>query len=164
LWPGDFLLDSFLRKTIIIAMPERKPSYHSIHRKAESGFSIEAPSLQRLYIDAASALTDIMVKLDLISEGEKKTITVESDTKERLLVNWLNKVLFLFEKEKFLSKRIVVNHFDGKKISGSLFGELYQPVKHGHVSEIKSVSDHQLELGMRSEPDHLFYAKVFLDT
>jgi SHS2 domain-containing protein len=144
-------------------MPERKLSYQSLEHKSDSGFSVEAPSLQRLYIDAAAALTDLMVKLDQISEIEKKSVTVEAETKEQLLVNWLNEVLFLFEKEKFISKRIVFSHFDGKKISASLFGETYQPVKHGHVSEIKAVTYHQLELGMRSEPDHLFYAKVFLD-
>ena len=72
-------------------------------------------------------------------------------------------MLFLFEKEKFLAKRIVFNHFDGKKIIASLFGQTYQPVRHGHVSEIKAVTYHQLELGMKSVPEHLFYAKIFLD-
>ena len=144
-------------------MPEREISYQSLEHKSDSGFFVEAPSLQRLYIDAGSALTDLMVKLDLISEDEKKTITVEADTKEQLLVKWLNELLFLFEKHKFLSKRIVFNHFDGKKIVATLFGETYQPVKHGCVSEIKAVTYHQLELGMLSEPNHVFYAKIFLD-
>jgi len=144
-------------------MPERKLSYQSLDHKSDSGFYVEAPSLQRLFIDSASALTDLMVKLDLIAEKEKKTITIEAADKEQLLVKWLNEILFLFEKEKFLSKKIVFNFFDGKKINASLFGELYQPVKHGHVSEIKAVTYHQLELGMRSEPEHVFYAKVFLD-
>lgn len=144
-------------------MPERKISYQSLEHKSDSGFFVEAPSLQRLYIDAGSALTDLMVKLDLISEDEKKTVTVEADTKEQLLVKWLNELLFLFENHKFLSKRIVFNHFDGKKIVAVLFGETYQPVKHGHVSEIKAVTYHQLELGMLSEPNHVFFAKIFLD-
>jgi SHS2 domain-containing protein len=144
-------------------MPERKLVYHSLEHKSNSGFSVEAPSLQRLYIDAASALTDLMVKLDLIAEIEKRTLTVEAATQDQLMVKWLNEILFLFEKEKFLSKRIVFNHFDGKKISASLFGEMYRPTHHGHVSEIKAVTYHQLELGMRSEPEHVFYAKIFLD-
>ena len=105
----------------------------------------------------------MMVKLDLIAEPDKKSVTVMADSKEQLLVKWLNELLFLFEHHKFLSKRIVFNHFDGKKIVATIFGETYQPVKHGHVSEIKAVTYHQLELGMRSEPDHTFYAKVFLD-
>ncbi|NBX67944.1 MAG: archease [Proteobacteria bacterium] len=144
-------------------MPERKLSYQPLDHKSDTGFSIEAPSLQRLYIDAASALTDLMVKLDLIEENEKRTISVEAPNKEQLLVKWLNEILFLFEKDKFLSKKIVFDFFDGKKITASLFGEFYQPVRHGHVSEIKAVTFHQLELGMRSEPEHSFFAKVFLD-
>lgn len=144
-------------------MPERKLSYQSLDHKSDSGFFLEAPSLQRLYIDAASALTDIMVKLDLIEEKEKRTVTVVAPNKEQLLVKWLNEILFLFEKEKFISKKIVFDFFDGKRIRASLFGEFYQPIKHGHVSEIKAVTFHQLELGMRSEPEHTFYAKVFLD-
>lgn len=144
-------------------MPERKLSYQSLDHKSDTGFYVEAPSLQRLYIDSAAALTDLMVKIDLIDQKEKKTITIEAADKEQLLVKWLNEILFLFEKEKFLSKKIVFNFFDGKKIDASLFGEFYQPVKHGHVSEIKAVTYHQLELGMRSEPEHVFYSKVFLD-
>ncbi len=144
-------------------MPERKLSYQTLEHKSDSGFFIEAPSLQRLYIDAASALTDLLVKLDLIAEAEKKTLHVEAANKEQLLIKWLNEILFLFEKEKFLSKRIVFNHFDDKKISATLFGDTYQPVKHGHASEIKAATFHQLKLGMKSAPDHVFYAKVFLD-
>lgn len=144
-------------------MPERKLTYQSLEHKSDSGFFVEAPSLQRLYIDSASALTDLMVKLDQISDEVKMTLSVEAENKEQLLVKWLNEILFLFEKHKFLSKRIVFNHFDGKKISASLFGEKYNPIKHGHVSEIKAVTYHQLELGMKSQPEHVFYAKVFLD-
>ena len=144
-------------------MPERKICYQSLEHKSDTGFSVEAPSLQRLYIDAASALTDLMVKLDLIKEKEKRSITIEAPNKEQLLVKWLNEILYLFDKDKFISRKIVFNFFDGKKINASLFGEFHQPVKHGHVFEIKAVTYHQLELGMRSDPEHVFYAKVFLD-
>ena len=68
----------------------------------------------------------------------------------------------LFEKEKFLCKRIVFNLFDGKSISATVMGEAYQPLKHGFISELKPLTIDKLELGEVSELETGFYAQVFL--
>lgn len=144
-------------------MPERKLEYQQLEHKADTGFLVTAPSLERLYIDAGLSLTDQLVKLDLIEPSEKHTINVNAETREQLMVKWLSEILFLFERHQFIAKRIVFNQFDGKKITATLWGETYQPIKHGHVSEIKAVTYHQLELGDKSQPEPHFYARIFLD-
>ena len=145
-------------------MAERAISYTALEHKADTGYLVEAPSLERLYIDAALALTDLLVKLPLIVEVEKRTIAVKNESRDALLVHWLNEVLSLFANQKFLAKRIVFTKFDGKQLSATLYGEAYVPVRHGHASEIKAVISQQLQVGMRSEPEHTFYARIFLET
>jgi SHS2 domain-containing protein len=144
-------------------MPERKIEYQTLEHKADSGFQVTAPSLARLYIDAALALTDMMVKLDLIKEVEKRTLSVTGENRDQLMVKWLNEILFLFEKEKILCRRIVFDTFDGKKIAASIHGEKFDPPRHGGISEIKAVTYHQLQLGDKELPEPHFFARIFLD-
>lgn len=144
-------------------MPERKIVYEPLEHTADTGFLVKAPSLERLYIDAGHALTDQVTRLENIKEKERRTIEVDANDKESLMVGWLNEILFLFEKHKFLPKRIVFNKFDGKKIVATLWGETHEPTRHGHVSEIKILTNHQLEVGEGALPEPHFFAKVFLD-
>jgi SHS2 domain-containing protein len=144
-------------------MPERKIEYQVLEHKADTGFLVKAPFLQRLYIDAALALTDMRVQLDRIQEGERQAIQVTAENRERLLVAWLTEILILFERDRFLARRIVFDAFDGKSIRATLWGQSYDPLRHGKVSEIKAVTYHQLEIGDRAIPEPHFYARVFLD-
>jgi len=144
-------------------MGERQISYQRLEHKSDTGFLVRAPSLARLYVDAALALTDHLARLNTISDETRNQISLTAADKESLLVNWLNEVLYLFEQRKFLSKRIVLDQFDGKKISATLWGSDYNPIKHGHASEIKAVTYHQLELGYVEKPEPHFFARIFLD-
>lgn len=141
-------------------MPERALSYESINNKKHTGFIVTAPSWQRLYIDSALALTDLLVDLDLIKEVDKKVVTATGTTKETLMVSFLNEVSKLFETEKFLAHRVVFNTFDGKNISASLFGETYNAVRHGYASDIKSIHEKVVEMGDSTREENQFFARV----
>ena len=142
-------------------MRERKIAYESVNRASSSGIVVKAPSFQRLYIDSGLALTDWMVKLDLISDNEKETVTLTGENQVGLMANWLNEIVSLFQKKKFLCKRIVFNNFDGKNITATVFGERYQSTKHGHVTELKPFTASQLELSGFSDGEELS-ARIFL--
>ena len=143
-------------------MAERKIDYQTFQHQAHSGFVITAPSLARLYVDAALSLTDQLSRLDRIESRDCKEIKVSGGTREELMRIWLNWVLEAFAKDKFLSHRIVFNQFDGKTISATLWGETYQPVKHGHVVEVKAIEAGQIEIGDKATPEPHFFAKVKL--
>ena len=144
-------------------MPERRVSYQKLNRNAEDAFSVEAPSLQRLYIDAALALTDMRVALDLVDDLTKLQLTAAGATREKLLLAWLNGILGLFAKENFSPKRIVFDKFDGKEIKATLHGQKYDPLRHGSVSTELTVSSSQLEIGEKAVPEPHYFAKVFLE-
>ena len=56
-------------------MPERVVTYQIINQKLDTGFLLTAPSLQRLYIDGALALTDFLVQLDRVKTENTRTLT-----------------------------------------------------------------------------------------
>jgi SHS2 domain-containing protein len=144
---------------------ERKLSYESFSQSSDAGFRITAPSLQRLFIDSALALTDLMVKVDTIEEKDRRPIQAQATNCEDLMVAWLNEINSLFVKEKFFCRRIVFNHFDGKKIEATAFGELHNPFRHGSLPQVRTLKSPALEMGDLEdsrEPENLFYARIFL--
>ncbi len=141
-------------------MAERALSYESINNQKHCGFIVTAPSMQRLYIDSALAMTDLLVDLDLIKEIEKRTVTATGATRETLMVAFLNELSKLFESEKFLAHRIVFDTFDGKQISASLHGEKYDHIRHGFASDIKSIHEKVVEMGESKIEANQFFAKV----
>ncbi len=145
-------------------MAERKVAYQTFQHQADSGFVVTAPSLERLYIDAALSLTDQLSRLERIECRDRKTIQISGESREDLMRCWLNEVLQLFERDQFLSHRIVFNQFDGKRLQATLWGELYQPLRHGHVIQPKAVDSHQIEMGDKEIPEPHFFAKVRLSS
>lgn len=145
-------------------MPERKIIYESLKHKADGGFLIRAPSLERLFIDAALSMVDQQVSLDRIQDTKKQVLKIEATTKELLMVRWLEQIQGLMEKNQYLPKRIVFNKFDGKKIEATLFGDSYEALRHGTLSTIKTISCQQLQLEENQNGEMHFFAKIQLQT
>lgn len=145
-------------------MRERKIEYQTLNQKADLGFHLTAPSLERLYIDSALALTDLRVKLDQIKEEIKKTVALQAETRDDLLQAWLEACLSLFEREKFLPRRILFTRFDGKKLEATLHGELYAPLRHGTAGAFKKLSRKEFQLGEKENPEPHFFARIFTES
>src|SRR4051812_17619337 len=111
---------------------ERKVSYQVIAQGQLAGISLCAPSLQRLFIDSALAMSDYRISQDLVKVTLQKKVTVKGASLEILTVEWLNAVAALFNKEAFLPYRIVFTAFDGKRIEAPLSGETYESHRHGY--------------------------------
>jgi len=145
-------------------MPERTLSYETLNQKLDKGFHIKAPSWERLYIDSALAMTDQLAKLSTIESKERFSIKVTSESPSSLLVAWLNHVWELFENNKFLTKRIYFSSFNGKTIEATLLGEIYDPIRHGHITHLDRISEKDTQMGSLQSGDSGFFAKVFLST
>ena len=141
-------------------MAERCLEYQSLKHQAQAGFHIQAPSLERLYIDSALAMTDQWVKLNLLDSVKTFKVSLQGETKEALMLNWLNQVLTLFSEEKFLAKRIYFSRFDGKQFEATLMGDTYNPIRHGHAIGWKALQSEQLQLGLLEDGEQLFFVRV----
>ncbi len=144
-------------------MPERKIEYQRLDRQKDLGFLVKAPSWQRLYTDAALCLTDLRVQLDRVSDGEKRTMEVVAESKEDLMAKWLAEVSALFQKDGFLPKRVVFTRFDGKSIQATLWGELYNPLRHGSIPKDQTITCRTLEMGEIPGSEPNFFARVLFN-
>jgi SHS2 domain-containing protein len=137
------------------------PEYRKLEHQADVGFVVRAPTWQRLFADAALVVTDLQVPLKNVEEREKRTVTLTAPNREELMVRWINAVLALVDTDRFLARRVVPEKFSFQEISATLHGEIADPVRHGHWSEIKAATYHQLLL--EDDPGGGFRARVFLD-
>lgn len=137
------------------------PEYRKLEHQADVGFIVRAPTWQRLFADAALVVTDLQVPLKDVEEREKRTVRVSAPNREELLVRWINALLALVSTERFLPRRVVPERFSFQEISATLHGEIADPIRHGHWSEIKPATYHQILL--EDDPAGGFRARVFLD-
>lgn len=139
-------------------MPERLISYQVLN----TGFSVTAPSLERLYIDGALSLTDFLVKLDRIQATDTRQVKVAGSNRDELMVKWVGEILSLFEKDHFLARRIIFRKFDGKQIEATLYGEKFDSIRHGGSPNLRSLVPQGLQITDKMDPEPQFSLRVNL--
>jgi len=143
-------------------MPERKVQYEPLSPQKDVGFLLSAPSYERLFIDAALALTDFRFRLEFIESLERKQIEVTGQDLTGLMSAWLLAVFQLSKTEGFIARRIVFEKFDGTFLRASLHGEKHSPLKHGGNDSVTDVLTEQVVLGEVTYPETAFTVQVKL--
>lgn len=135
--------------------------YEQIEHTADLKIRAYGESLPELFENAAAGMLEAIAVVDTIDEVLKIKIEVEADALEDLLVAWLSEIHFHHEVQEVLFKRAQVVQFDEDKIIGFAYGEAINPDKHEILTEIKSVTYHQLEV--EEWDDGMWAAQVIFD-
>jgi SHS2 domain-containing protein len=124
-------------------------AYRFFEHTADIGVDIEATSFARLLTEGLRALTDSLTEIERVELGLELPVEVEARTREDLLVEWLNEIVFLFDTKAVLLGQAdlqVEARGDGWRLRGAVRGELYDPTRHEIKTLIKAVTYHQLEV------------------
>ncbi len=79
---------------------------------------------------------------------------------ETLLVRLLQEVLYLFDARRFVARRLEIESWKDKRLIGRVWGETFDPERHGFKTEIKAVTYHGLKI---SKSKGRWYAELVLD-
>ncbi|MEM0445123.1 MAG: archease [Nitrososphaerota archaeon] len=92
--------------------------------------------------EAAMALFETLItNVESVSPAERRTLTAEGYDDLSLLYDWLERLLLLFEIDRFLVNRVRVLSLDrGEvyKVEGEVWGEKYDESKHIPGTHVKS--------------------------
>jgi SHS2 domain-containing protein len=102
-------------------MPERRVEYQPLTQGQLVGLQVQAPSLQRLFIDAGLAFSDYRISLELVKETQKQAVSVTGPHLAGLMQKWISALADLFQEHGYLPYRIVFTHFDGKRLEATLW-------------------------------------------
>lgn len=119
-------------------------TYRIIDHTADLGIIVKGDDEKNLFIRAAQAMTDLMVKGDITKETVTKDISLKGEDFPDLMVKWLGEILYLFNGEKLLVQSINIKSISPIALKSTLTLSSFEPEHHQVKREIKAVTYHQI--------------------
>lgn len=134
--------------------------YKTFAHTADTGLYIESHDLSSLFGEAGRALFSLIVaKPDSIRALATRQISVPPSQPDYMLVDWLNELLFAFEKDRLLLWDFEVK-IDADGLHAVATGETFDATRHELEHEVKAITYHGLSVESR---DGKWIAKVIVD-
>ena len=134
--------------------------YEFIEHTADLGFKAYGATLEELFGHSAEAFFEALVALDSVKETIERSIEVEADALDNLMVSWLAELLYLFDTERLLFKTFHVKRIKDNHLEANVRGEVLDPARHEIKTGIKAVTYHGLYV---KEREGGWEARVILD-
>ncbi|HVP93753.1 MAG TPA: archease [Methanoregulaceae archaeon] len=113
-------------------------SYIELPHTADIRIRVTSETLEGLFSETAAVMMTIMY--GRADPGTvRRSISIESDSTENLLMDFLSEVLFISEVDALVFSSVVVL-LSGMRLTATLLGEPFDPGKHRGGTEIKGVS------------------------
>ena len=132
---------------------------HTFEHTADIGLAVEAPSLEAAFGEAALALVEVITGSALPPVEQQRTLDVEAESREQLLVQFLSRLLVKFDGDGFLPGRVQVSLRSAGSLMATLEGAIWESARDGYGVEVKAISYHDLQV----EPGPPAQLRVILD-
>ena len=119
-------------------------TYQVIDHTADLGIIVKGPDIKSLFILAAQAMTDLMVKGDISEKTAIRDVLVEGEDFPDLMVRWLGEILYLFEGENLILNSTEIKSIGPMGLQATLTLTSFEPKHHEVLREIKAVTYHQI--------------------
>lgn len=134
-------------------------TYSLLEHTADIAIRVKAGTLKTLFKNAALAMFDIMAEKKARHAREKVLhLTVQADSVEDLLVQWLNDLLSLSSAKALICSRIKIESMSSQALKAKVFARGISAYR--LHTEIKAVTYHELSIRRRGS---LWTGKVVFD-
>jgi len=113
---------------------------------ADVGVAAWGPTLEEAFRQTALGVFALIVDAEGVEERESRELSASGETREDLLVNWINECLYLHDIEGFLPRRIQFPIFEERRITCRLVGEPLESGRHRVGIVVKAATYHQLSV------------------
>lgn len=118
--------------------------YRVLEHTADAMIEAFGKDLSERFANAAYAMFDQITDVTKVEPKGEVKILLNSDTREQLLVDFLQELLFLHDTEGFVFSEFKVKT-DGKRLEALARGETFDESRHEKRSVVKGVTYHRLE-------------------
>jgi SHS2 domain-containing protein len=134
--------------------------FETIDISGDVGLKIYGESLENLFRNAAVGLYSLIT--DPSQLEIKKTITVKADgdTREGLLIAFLNELIFHFDTDGFMGKNIKIDKVTDNSVEATISGEEFDPDRHEGKLLLKAATYHDVSV---EESEGIWTASVIFD-
>lgn len=148
------------RASSIRGLRRVEKTFEVLDHTADIGIIAYGPDVEHVFANAATGMASLIVDLDEIGDHIERNIELASDDDENLLVEWLNELLYIFDVEHILFKRIEVSNVHDATIKAMCFGDKIDFQRHRVKREIKAATYHMLTL---SKEQNMYSVQVIFD-
>ena len=131
---------------------------------ADVAFEATGRTLEELFVAAADATTNVMVgDLASIADRERRSIRVEDEAADMLLLDLLQELIYYKDAERLLLRvpDVQIRRADGGlTLAAEAYGEHLDAAKHVLLMDIKAVTMHHFEV---TQTEDGWHATVVLD-
>ncbi len=130
---------------------------------ADIAFEATAPTLDKLFEEAAKAASDIMVDPKTVKQKTKKQIDLTADNIQDLLYDFLSELIYIKDTDGLLFSKFSVKveqDVAGYSLYAIAYGEKIDRKRHGLRNDLKAITMHMFELEQRGKE---WYARVVVD-
>ena len=131
--------------------------YQLFDHTADIGITIRADTAEKIFVDAAGAMFDIITDTHRIKPKIQIEIKQEAESYDELLVGWLGELLYQYSVRGIVFKEFSVQELSPKAIRALCWGD--KPADE-IKTEIKAVTYHELEFKKTKDG---FRARVIFD-
>lgn len=132
--------------------------YEIIEHTADIGIKAYGEKPEELFINAAKGMFSIIADSGRINKKEKIEITLEADSYDELLREWLKELLYRYNVTGVVFSEFKIGKLTPTAIQAQAFGSKAKPDE--IKSEIKAVTYHELEF---KKTPRGYEAKVIFD-
>ncbi|MCJ7606566.1 MAG: archease [Thermoplasmata archaeon] len=118
--------------------------YRLLEHTADAMVEVHGVTLEERFENAAYALFDQMTDASTIRPKGEVEVSVSAGSREQLLVDFLQELLFLHDTENLVFSRFVVE-MEGDTLRARAQGEEFDPTRHAKRSVVKGITYHGLE-------------------
>jgi SHS2 domain-containing protein len=127
-------------------------SFQLLEHTADVGNVATGASLDEALAWVATGMFSVIADLGSVAPRECLEICLASSSREALVVDWLNELLYRYEAEGFLPREFQVRVDDaGTALRAEWWGEPVDPERHRVLTTVKAATYHGLDLSHDSQ-------------
>jgi SHS2 domain-containing protein len=111
---------------------------------ADVGVRAWAPTVAEAFAQAALGVFALTIAPEDVQARETREIRAQGDSREGLLVSWINECLYLHEVEAFAVHRVEVVTLTATLVHGKLHGEEIDTRRHRRGTVVKAATYHRV--------------------
>ncbi len=118
--------------------------YKLLEHTADSLVEVHGRDLNERFENAAYAMFDLITDASKVRPKGEMKIVLSADSREQLLVDFLQELLYLNDAEDIVFGKFEVKT-DGHNLEALAMGEKFDPQRHEKRAVVKGVTYHRLE-------------------
>jgi len=120
--------------------------YEYFEVEADVGIHAWGSNLADAFAQAALGTLALTADPASVDATDRREVRAQAESREALLVNWINECLYVHEIEGFVARRVEVDTCDHGMIHGTLIGEEFDAEKHRPGTIVKAATFHQVSV------------------